>query len=147
MSIADYCQKNPSRARGDETLRVAAQRMADDGVGCLVVVDDHERPVGILTDRDIVMRGLRRRRDLDSTPVSEIMTTDVTTVPEFIERDIAIRRLRAEGIRRIPVVDDERRLSGIFTIDDALQAFAECAGATAAVARSQSDKSIAAEGA
>lgn len=147
MSIADYCQKNPSRARPEETLRVAAQRMADDGVGCLVVVDGDQRPVGILTDRDVVMRGLRRRRDLDATPVSDVMTTDVTTVPEFIEREIAIRRLRAEGIRRIPVVDDQGRLAGIFSIDDALQAFAECAGAAASVARVQVTETTASKGA
>ena len=147
MSISDYCQKNPSRVRPDETLRVAAKRMDEDGVGCLVVVNDEQRPVGILTDRDVVMRGLRRRRDLDATPVSEIMTTDVTTVPEFIERQIAIRRLRAEGIRRIPVVDDESRLVGIFSIDDALQSFAACAEAAAAVALVQSSEDTAEKGA
>lgn len=137
MTIADFCQKNPSRVRPDETLREAARRMADDGVGCLVVVDEGERPVGIVTDRDIVTRGLRRQRNLDATPVSEVMSTELATVHEFSERDVAIRRLRAEGVRRIPVIDERRRLLGIFSVDDALQAVAECTGAVAAVSRSQ----------
>jgi len=137
MSIADFCHAHPSVAHPHESLRTAARRMSDEGVGCLVVVDDERRPVGMLTDRDVVMRGLRRRLDLDATRVSEIMTDDVTTVAEFVEREIAIRRLRAEGIRRIPVVDDARRLVGVFSIDDALQAFAECATGVADVSRSQ----------
>lgn len=146
MSIAEYCQRNPSRAKPDETLRAAARRMSDEGVGSLVVVDEGDRPVGIVTDRDIVVRGLRRRCDLDATPVSEVMTRDVTTVDESAERDVAIRRLRAEGIRRIPVVDSQRRLCGIFTVDDALQAVSECTSAMAAVSRTQLPEAPAPEG-
>lgn len=137
MSIGDYCRGTPTVVRPEETLRTAARRMAEDGVGCLVVVDEARHPVGMVTDRDVVVQGLRRRLDLDTTPVSEIMARDVTTVPAFLEREVAIRRLRAEGVRRLPVVDETRRLVGVFAIDDALQAFAECAGAVAAVARSQ----------
>ena len=137
MPIADFCHEQPSVVRPGESLRTAARRMAEDGVGCLVVVDDERRPVGMITDRDVVMRGLRRRLDLDATPVSQVMTGDVTTIAGFIEREVAVRRLRAEGIRRIPVVDEAHRLVGIFSIDDALQAFAECATEVAAVARSQ----------
>lgn len=137
MTIAEFCQRNPSRARPQESLREAARRMADDGVGCLVVVDESERPVGIVTDRDIVMRGLRRRVDLDRTPVSQVMTSELATVHESSERDVAIRRLRAEGVRRIPVIDEQHRLTGIFSVDDALQAVAECTTAVAAVTRSQ----------
>lgn len=137
MSIADFCERNPSRARPDETLREAARRMNDDSVGSLVVVDEDGHPVGIITDRDIVVRGLRRRCNLDATPVSEVMTEDVTTIYENADRDVAIRRLRAEAVRRIPVVDDQRRLCGIFSVDDALQAVAECTTAVASVSRSQ----------
>lgn len=147
MSIEDFCKSRPSTALPDETLREAARRMTDDGVGCLVVVDDDLRPLGMITDRDIVMRGMRRRRDLDKTTVSQVMTGDVTTVPAFTLREVAIRRLRAEGIRRIPVVDDAHRLCGVFSVDDALQAFAECATGAAAVARSQFPETQSASGA
>jgi CBS domain-containing protein len=104
------------------------------GVGSLVVVDRLQKPVGVVTDRDIVMRMLRRRGDPDATPVSAIMQRDPTVVREVASVDTAVRMMSRDGVRRLPVVDESGRLAGILTVDDALQlAASEVAGLAEAV--------------
>jgi CBS domain-containing protein len=134
MPVGDFCRREPCTATADESIREAAKRMDARGVGCLVVVDAEGKPVGMLTDRDLVMRGLRRRRDPDSTTVGELMHDDVTRVREAAPLEVAIRRMRSDAVRRIPVVDDAGRLVGILAADDVLQlAASELAGVAEAI--------------
>jgi CBS domain-containing protein len=108
--------------------------MDQSGVGCVVVVDAKQRPVGVLTDRDIVMRVLRRRADPDRVLVGDVMHRDPTVVRESSSLDTAVRVMRRDVVRRLPVVDDSGRLTGILTCDDALQLVAsELAGVAEAV--------------
>lgn len=137
MPIRDYCRENPSTATRDESVHEAARRMEAEGVGSLVVVDAEGRPVGLLTDRDVVVRVLRRRRDPDATLVGAVMHGDPTVVHDASPLVIALRRMRADGVRRIPVVNDEGKLVGIFTSDDALQLIASELSDVAAAVRSQ----------
>jgi CBS domain-containing protein len=137
MSILDYCRRNPCTATTEESIREAAKRMDTRGVGCLVVIDPAGKPIGMLTDRDIAMRVLRRRRDPDATTVGETMVTDLSSVTVDAPVERAVRRMHTEGYRRIPVVDQEGRLVGIFSTDDAIQLVSsELAGLAQAV-RSQ----------
>jgi CBS domain-containing protein len=134
MPVGDFCRREPCTATAGESIREAAKRMDARGVGCLVVVDAEGKPVGMLTDRDLVMRGLRRRRDPDSTTVGELMHDDVTRVREAAPLEVAIRRMRSDAVRRIPVVDDAGRLVGILAADDVLQlAASELAGVAEAI--------------
>lgn len=122
MPIIDYCRRNPCTATAGESVREATRRMDARGVGCVVVVDAENRPIGMLTDRDVVMKVLRRRRDPDATTVGEVMQGEelsAVTIDAPVER--AVRRMHVEGVRRIPVVDHDRRLVGIFAADDAVQ--------------------------
>lgn len=137
MACGECCQRNPVTARASDTVRDAAKRMDTKGVGCVVVVDEEQRPVGMLTDRDVVVKVLRRRRDPDQTRVDEVMHEGVTVVRERMPVDIAFRFMRRDGVRRIPIVDDDGRVSGILSYDDALQLIAEQLGCAAAVARAQ----------
>jgi CBS domain-containing protein len=73
MSVRDFCRREVCTATAEESIREAAKRMAARGVGALVVVGENQRPIGMLTDRDIVMHVLRRRRDPDRVAVSEAM--------------------------------------------------------------------------
>jgi CBS domain-containing protein len=108
--------------------------MAARGVGSLVVVDPEGRPLGMLTDRDVVMRVLRRRRDPDGTTLGSVLHAEVSTVREAAPLEVGIRRMRADGLRRLPVVDEGGRLVGILAADDVLQLDAsELAGIAEAV--------------
>ena len=134
MAIHEFARRNPATATADETVREAARRMDARGVGCLVVVDADNRPIGMLTDRDLVLRVLRRRRDPELTKVSEVMHVEVTAVTEDAPLERALGRMHQEAMRRVPVVDHRGRLTGIFAADDALQLLAsELAGVAHAV--------------
>ena len=134
MPVGDFCRREPCTATPDESIREAAKRMDARGVGSLVVVDAEGKPVGMLTDRDLVMRGLRRRRNPDATTVAELMQGEVSRVRETAPLEVAIRRMRSDAVRRIPVVDDAGRLVGILAADDVLQlASSELAGVAEAI--------------
>jgi CBS domain-containing protein len=125
VSTGRICVREVFLADGDETVDAAARRMQERSVGCLLVLDDRRRPVGIVTDRDLTLRVLAAARDQFSTRVHEVMTRDLRTVEEEtpIERTLAL--MRGWGLRRVPVVDREGRLAGLVTLDDVLALLAE----------------------
>lgn len=96
MSIGRICNRVIVTADPDESVRDAARRMAQKAVGTLVVVRG-ERPVGILTDRDIVVRAMANDRDPDVTPVSEIMTTPIRSLDESTPIEDALSKMASAG--------------------------------------------------
>jgi CBS domain-containing protein len=113
-------------ARGGEGLLDAARRMRELHVGCLVVVDDGPRggarPIGILTDRDIVVGVLAQTdQGLHLLRVDDVMTKKLVLARENDDLDEALRRMRTAGVRRVPVVDAEGVLKGVLAFDDILQ--------------------------
>lgn len=117
MSVKSYCRGELWEIRRDRTVREAAVLMDHENVGCLVVVEGGE-PIGILTDRDVALDVLRSKRDPDALRVDEIMRRPVVTIPEDAPLRGAIDRMRSEGVRRLPVVDAQGRVTGIITSDD-----------------------------
>lgn len=101
----------------EESAATAARRMRDFRVGCVVVVRDG-RPVGIITDRDLAVRVVAEGRDADRTLVSEIVTYEATTVPRDAGVETAVRLMSERGVRRLPIVSDDGRVTGIVTADD-----------------------------
>lgn len=101
----------------EESAATAARRMRDFRVGCVVVVRDG-RPVGIITDRDLAVRVVAEGRDADRTLVSEIVTYEATTVPRDAGVETAVRLMSERGVRRLPIVTDDGRVTGIVTADD-----------------------------
>jgi CBS domain-containing protein len=110
-----------------ETIRTAAQRMADHEVGTLVVLGTSQprRAAGVLTDRDIALRCVAGRLDPGETPVSEIMSTPVHQVDEQTPIDEAITRMAQRGVRRLVVTGDDDVVVGILSLDDVLHQVVE----------------------
>lgn len=100
----------------DSVFDVAC-KMRDAHVGSVVIVRDR-RPIGIVTDRDLVIRILAERKDPETTQISEAATLDASTLPRSAGIDTAVRLMREKGIRRLPIVDEEGMLTGIVTADD-----------------------------
>lgn len=99
-----------------EIVEVAARKLRDAHVGCVVVIrGDH--PVGIVTDRDLAVRVVAEGRDPRSTRVSEIVTYDPVVVAGTDGIETAARRMREHGIRRLPIVEGGSCV-GIVTADD-----------------------------
>jgi CBS domain-containing protein len=100
-----------------ESAATAARRMRDFRVGCVVVVRD-ARPVGIVTDRDLAMRVVAEGRDAEKTPISEIVTYEAATVLRDAGVETAVRVMSERGVRRLPIVTEDGKVTGIVTADD-----------------------------
>ncbi len=128
MAIGEFCNREVVFATREMSLPEAAQLMREYHVGDLVVVDevDGKRvPVGIVTDRDMVIEVIAKSLDLDGFSVGDIMGSQLVSVQEKEGVFETIRLMRAKGIRRIPVVNQEGGLVGIVSADDILDLLAE----------------------
>ena len=117
QSIREVMTPNPHTVQSDATLQDAAREMQQDDIGA-VLVKDNGSISGILTDRDIVVRAIAEGRDPASTKVSDVATRDVKTLTPDSSIEDAIRIVREQNVRRIPVVDDSGQPQGIVSIGD-----------------------------
>lgn len=113
----DIMTKNVTVCSAQTALREVAEKMQDDGIGSIPVVDGG-RLVGIVTDRDIVCRVIAEGRDTRTTLASEAMSDDVVTCGPDDSVHEAIRKMGEHQIRRIPVCDNTGRLRGIIAMAD-----------------------------
>jgi CBS domain-containing protein len=116
----------------DTRVAEAAQLMRRKHVGDLVIVEDPtgERiPIGVVTDRDLVVEVLAKNLDPATTKLVDIMRTPVVVAAETEDTAQAIERMRTHGVRRIPIVGEGGALAGIVTLDDLLKQFAVDANA------------------
>ena len=125
MAIGRICQREVDFADPGETVFQAAERMHQRTVGALVVLDGDRRPVGIVTDRDLVIRTIAAGRDPYTTTVAEVMTRHPQTVSEETAIESALSLMRSGEFRRLPVVDHDDRLAGLVTLDDILMLLCE----------------------
>ncbi len=118
MNLNDVFTRDVVTAWPEEDLASVARKMDEHNVGAVVIVED-QRPVGILTDRDLAL-ALGARHVSLCAPAREVMTPHVLAVPEDASVFSATRYLRERGVRRLPVVDADDRLVGLVTLDDLL---------------------------
>lgn len=106
------------------SVQAAASLMRSKHTGDLVVVDDPEEdrnPLGVITDRDIVIEVLANGLNPATTNVRSLLRTPIVMAHEDEDVSEALERMRTHGIRRLPIVDGEGRLSGVVTLDDLLK--------------------------
>ena len=140
MRVLDVYTPHARTAFRDEPLAEAARMMCNEHIGALVVLDHKDarrRPVGVLTDRDIVRGQLRRATDLYCLTVGDVMTSDPLVLPAHLEVTEAIEALNARAVRRAPVLDPQGNLTGMVTLDDLLPALAQELTALATLLSSQ----------
>jgi CBS domain-containing protein len=130
MNVSDLVKGNVTTVYRHEDIRAAARLMRERHVGYLVVVEPMldqtgERPIGVLTDRDIVTTILARDAEPRSLLVDDVMTREPFVVEARAPIETALRKMRDVGARRIPVVDALGRLVGVLSLDDVLDYFAE----------------------
>lgn len=128
LNAGEICSRIVVVAERDTPLFEAAQRMREQHVGCLVVVDETSsgrRVVGILTDRDIVTAVVAKAVAPQSLRVEDMMTTAVVSVGEDTPFAEVLATMRRKGLRRLPVTDARGALVGLVTLDDVLEILAE----------------------
>lgn len=128
MPVGEICTREVAVADGSTTIQQAAQLMRQHHVGNLVVVEKRNGksvPVGIVTDRDIVVSVVATKLDATVFTVGDLAIQKLTTCQEDEGVFECIRRMRTKGVRRMPVLDREGNLMGIVAVDDMIQLLAE----------------------
>ena len=120
--IAEVMTQRPRAVTAQMQVREAARLMDEEDVGSLPVVDDGERLIGILTDRDVAVRVVGRGLNPDTTVVSEVASTDVAVLTPDHDLDDALRLMAREQVRRVPIVVRENQLVGIIAQADVAHA-------------------------
>jgi CBS domain-containing protein len=124
MSVGLFCNRDTAIARRGDSILEAARIMRQWHVGCLIVVEQDDRgvrPVGIVTDRDLVIEVLATNLEPDAVTVGDLIGTELLTARERDGLWETLRRMQSRGVRRIPVVDADGYLAGILTQDDVLE--------------------------
>ena len=122
MPIFKLTMRNVRMTAMEETLvKDAAARMVNNDIGCLPVVDDDGLLVGIVTERDILVKGTPDMEAAGRMQVSEIMTKNPTTVHRDDTIGVAIRRMHDGHYRHLPVVGDSNRVRGVLSVRNIME--------------------------
>jgi CBS domain-containing protein len=128
MPVSEICNREVVIVHRDNTTLEAAQLMRQHHVGDVVVVEERDGarvPLGIVTDRDLVVEIMATGVDQTVITVGDIMMTGLATAKDDAGVYETIGYMRAKGVRRMPVVDNKGGLVGILTFDDLLELLAE----------------------
>lgn len=128
MGIGTLCNREPVYVDRDVTVNAATKLMRHYQVGSLVVVDDvggKRTPVGMVTDRDIIVEVYAMDLDAQVLTAGDIMSQTLVTAPESLGVLDTLALMRAKRVRRVPIVDGENQLTGIVAIDDLLGVLAD----------------------
>lgn len=128
MPIGEFCNREVIVADRNTSVLEAAQLMREYHVGCLVVVeslDGPRRPIGLVTDRDIVVEVVAENVAPETVKLGEIMTGKLSTICVTDGVYDTLRYMREHGFRRMPVVNELGELAGIVSMDDYLGLLAE----------------------
>jgi CBS domain-containing protein len=123
MTVYACAQTNVVSVKPDATVQFVAELMKEKNIGCVVVTENH-KPVGIVTDRDIALRGVSLCGDPEEALIESIMSTDILTIRKDVGIFDAIQEMKSAGVRRMPIVDSAGRLVGLLTIDDLIRLLA-----------------------
>jgi CBS domain-containing protein len=128
VNAGELCIRDVVTAESDETAETAAARMRARHVGDLIVVEPRDGrtvPIGIVTDRDLVLSVLATGREPGAVLLGQIMGRVLVTVDEQTEITAVLSAMKENGVRRMPVIDADGALAGILTYDDLLEWMAE----------------------
>jgi CBS domain-containing protein len=129
ITAGELCIRQVVICGSGDTVLEAARRMRDHHVGSVIVVADTQgprKPVGILTDRDVVIGPVAAgQRDLGAIAVGDVMTAQLVTAREDDSVADALKRMRVHGLRRLPVVDGAGELQGLIAFDDLIDFLSE----------------------
>ncbi|BCR06453.1 CBS domain-containing protein [Desulfuromonas versatilis] len=128
MNVGEACNREVVTVERGASIIEVARVMRKYHVGDVIVTDDRggqRIPVGVFTDRDIVVELIAEEIDLGAVNAGEVMTSELVTVAEQEPLSTAIKRMRDHGVRRMPVVNAAGGLVGILAVDDLIDLAAE----------------------
>lgn len=143
MPVGEICNRDVIILKRDDTVLEAAKLMRQHHVGDVLVVEERSGvrvPVGIVTDRDLVVEIMATELDQTVITVGDIMVQDLATVKESTGVFETIQYMRSKAVRRLPIVDENGALVGILALDDLLELLSEELLAIAKLVRYQREK-------
>lgn len=143
MLLRELCTPDVVSCAADRSALHAAHLMRQHHVGDLIVVEDvasDPSPIGMVTDRDIVLEVLGKELDPARVTLRQIMRTPVVIASLGEDITQALERMKFHGVRRIPVVDESSRLVGVLSLDDLLKRLAADAVSLAEVVSREQDR-------
>ncbi|QDU51418.1 CBS domain-containing protein [Gimesia panareensis] len=143
MTAGRICTREVDLVDENESVQVAAERMNSRNVGTLIVLDEESHPIGMITDRDLALRVVGKGRDAIETTVAAVMTRFPFNVNEETSIEDALTKMRSGGFRRLPVVDQDGKLTGVLTLDDILELLCEEFTEIGKIIRKESPTSLA----
>ena len=124
MNVGSVCSRRVITASAQLDVQAAAELMRQEHVGFLVIVPQEPRgpqpPLGVLTDRDIVLAVVAKRADPAALKVGDVMSIQPLVAAESDAIEVALRTMRGSGIRRLPVVNSRSEVIGVLSLDDLL---------------------------
>jgi CBS domain-containing protein len=117
MKVRDVMHQGVVAVDPGTSMRDLAATMRDEDIGSIPVIED-DRLVGMVTDRDLVCRGLANGHDIDSLTARDLMTVPGLFCNDTGEVDDAVHLMEGHKVRRLPVVDSEQRVIGMLTLGD-----------------------------
>ena len=124
MTAGELCIRDTVVISPQETTQIAAKRMLDYNVGCLIVVEHDgqgNKPVGIVTDRDLTLKVIAGDARPSSLTVGTVMNNALLAAVEIERVYDVLQKMNHKGVRRVPVIDDRGYLQGLLTADDILE--------------------------
>ena len=128
MSVGEICNREVYFVSRDNTVVEAAKLMRDHHVGALVVTEQREgkpHPIGLLTDRDIVVEIIAEDIKVENLLVGDVMSLDLLSIGEDDGISESLKLMKTRGVRRVPVLDGKGELAGILAVDDLIGLLAE----------------------
>ncbi len=123
MSIQEFCETNIVTIAASSSLQSASKLMGERSVGFLVVTNAPGEPVGVLTDRDIVVRGVAENLVMNLATVSSVMTEKIISVPESSSVATAVQVMREHHVRRLVLMAPDGKIYGVVSQDDLIFSF------------------------
>lgn len=121
MTISDICKGEVVTATQDQSILEIAQLMKDKEIGTVVIIDEQNKPQGIVTDRDIVVKAIAAKKgNVEDIAVKDIMSTQLVCIKHEEGIQSALDKMSERGIRRVLVLDEQDKLCGIVSADDLL---------------------------
>lgn len=143
MKVGEFCNRDVVVMSGDESVTAAAGLMRSHHVGDVVLVEERPNgrvPVGIVTDRDVVVEVVAAGVDPDSLAVRDIVTHSAYVLREEDSLFDALEMMRSRAVRRVPVVEADGTLAGIIAVDDVVGLLAELLDELSAVVERQRER-------
>ncbi len=143
MSVGKFCNREVVITGRETSILETARLMRRHHVGDVIVAesrDGQQVPVGIVTDRDMVVELLAEEVDLKAVDIGDVMSFDLVVVQEDADLLETVKLMRGKGVRRIPVVNDRGGLVGLLALDDLLELIAEQVGDLVHLIRNEQER-------